>query len=124
MAGGKPIDVRVQGPDLKALEQTAREMRKFFQGFAGVRDVTCGFRAYRAGALRRAAAHSGHLVDAAGFACMLDLLLSLRDAGAALAEVPIDLRYDRKRSASKLRVWRTAAETLRVVGRHGRPRER
>ena len=39
-AGGKPIDVRIQGPDLKALEATAREMRKFFRGFAGVRDVT------------------------------------------------------------------------------------
>ncbi len=39
-AGGKPIDVRIQGPDLKALEASAREMRKFFQGFAGVRDVS------------------------------------------------------------------------------------
>ncbi len=39
-AGGKPIDVRIQGPDLKALEATARDMRKFFRGFAGVRDVT------------------------------------------------------------------------------------
>ena len=39
-AGGKPIDVRLQGPDLKTLEQTAREMRKFLTGFAGVRDVT------------------------------------------------------------------------------------
>ena len=39
-AGGKPIDVRLQGPDLKALEATAKEMRKFFRGFAGVRDVT------------------------------------------------------------------------------------
>ncbi len=38
--GGKPIDIRLQGPDLSALQATAREMRKFFLGFAGVRDVT------------------------------------------------------------------------------------
>ncbi|WP_193175059.1 efflux RND transporter permease subunit [Oricola nitratireducens] len=38
--GGKPIDIRLQGPDLLALQATAREMRKFFLGFAGVRDVT------------------------------------------------------------------------------------
>jgi multidrug efflux pump subunit AcrB len=38
-AGGKPIDIRIQGPDLMALETTAKEMRKFFRGFAGVRDV-------------------------------------------------------------------------------------
>ena len=86
---------------------------------AGVRDVTCGFRAYRAGALRRAAARYGRLVEADGFACMLDLLLKLRGVGAACAEVPIDLRYDRKRGASKLRVGRTVAETLRVLRRHG-----
>jgi dolichol-phosphate mannosyltransferase len=89
------------------------------------RDVTCGFRAYRAGALRRAAAPSGILVHAAGFACMLDLLLALHAAGAAMAEVPIDLRYDRKRGASKLRVARTVAETLRVLRTHRRtPRPR
>jgi HAE1 family hydrophobic/amphiphilic exporter-1 len=39
-AGGKPIDVRIQGEDLAALEATAREMRRFFRGFEGVRDVT------------------------------------------------------------------------------------
>jgi len=38
--GGKPIDIRLQGEDLAALQQTAREMRRFFLGFAGVRDVT------------------------------------------------------------------------------------
>ncbi|MBN2906072.1 MAG: efflux RND transporter permease subunit [Rhodobacteraceae bacterium] len=38
--GGKPIDIRLQGPDLPALEATAREMRRFFRAFDGVRDVT------------------------------------------------------------------------------------
>ena len=39
-AGGKPIDIRLQGPDLDALFATAKEMRKFFREFEGVRDVT------------------------------------------------------------------------------------
>ncbi|APZ53225.1 efflux RND transporter permease subunit [Salipiger abyssi] len=39
-AGGKPIDLLVQGPDLEALAVTAREMRRFFRDFDGVRDVT------------------------------------------------------------------------------------
>nr|WP_255618396.1 efflux RND transporter permease subunit [Roseibaca sp. Y0-43] len=42
--GGKPIDVRLQGPDLRVLEATAREMRAFFRGFSGVRDVTYDLR--------------------------------------------------------------------------------
>ena len=39
-AGGKPIDIRLQGQDLNALRATAKEMRKFFRDFEGVRDVT------------------------------------------------------------------------------------
>ena len=39
-AGGKPIDLRLLGDDLDELSTTARELRKFFRGFDGVRDVT------------------------------------------------------------------------------------
>ena len=42
--GGKPIDIRLQGPDLSELEATARELRRFFSGFAGVRDVNFDLR--------------------------------------------------------------------------------
>ena len=39
-AGGKPIDLRVVGADLEELATTARELRRFFRNFDGVRDVT------------------------------------------------------------------------------------
>ena len=39
-AGGKPIDLLVTGTDLDQLALTARELRRFFLGFDGVRDVT------------------------------------------------------------------------------------
>lgn len=39
-AGGKPIDLLVTGKDLDELAVTARELRRFFRGFEGVRDVT------------------------------------------------------------------------------------
>lgn len=42
--GGKPIDVRLQGPDLPELEATARELRMFFRGFDGVREVSYDLR--------------------------------------------------------------------------------
>jgi len=42
--GGKPIDVRLQGPDLTVLEATARDLRAFFRGFQGVRDVSYDLR--------------------------------------------------------------------------------
>lgn len=39
-AGGKPIDLLVTGNSLEDLSMTARELRRFFRGFDGVRDVT------------------------------------------------------------------------------------
>ena len=82
----------------------------------GVRDATGGFRAYRVAALRRAAAaRGGTLIGVDGFACMVDLLLALHASGARCCEVPIELRYDQKRGASKLPVWPTVRDTLRIA---------
>jgi len=82
----------------------------------GVRDYTCGYRAYRVEALRRAAERYGSaLVDQEGFQCMVDVLLKLRPLGLVFGEVPIVLRYDRKGGESKMRVGRTALHTLRLL---------
>jgi dolichol-phosphate mannosyltransferase len=111
---------RLRGVPLfrRLLSRAASRLVRLVAPVGDVRDVTCGFRAYRAGALRRAAAGRARLVEADGFACMLDLLLTLRAVGAVCVEVPIDLRYDRKRGPSKLRVGRTVVETVRVLRRH------
>jgi dolichol-phosphate mannosyltransferase len=68
-------------------------------------DYTCGYRAYRIGALQRAAGryHAG-LVEESGFACMTELLLKLNGAGLRFAEIPLQLRYDQKPTASKMDV--------------------
>lgn len=85
----------------------------------GVRDFTCGYRAYRAAVLRRAVARYGNaLLDQDGFQCMVDLLLKLRSLGVLFAEVPLLLRYDRKSGKSKMRVARTAGQTLALLLRH------
>lgn len=82
----------------------------------GVRDFTCGYRAYRVSALRRAVAKYGDsLFEFAGFQCMVDLLLKLRGADARFAEVPVVLRYDLKQGQSKMRVFETAARTLQLA---------
>jgi len=82
----------------------------------GVRDYTCGYRAYRVTALRRAADRYGSsLFEFDGFQCMVDLLLKLRGAGAHFSEAPVVLRYDLKKGQSKMRVWRTAIRTLHLA---------
>ena len=82
----------------------------------GVRDYTCGFRAYRADALRQAIARYGDgLISETGFSCMADLLLKLRALPLEMGEVPLELRYDRRGGGSKMRVLRTIRQTLGLL---------
>lgn len=82
----------------------------------GVRDFTCGYRAYRAGALRKAIDHYGpSFVDQTGFQCMVDIILKLRTMDVIFGEVPMLLRYDLKGGGSKMRVYKTAKSTLLLL---------
>jgi dolichol-phosphate mannosyltransferase len=84
----------------------------------GVRDFTSGFRAYRVSLLDRAARHWGErLIEEQGFACMVELLLKLRHCRPVITEVPLELRYDRKQSVSKLRVRRTIVQYVKLLTR-------
>lgn len=90
-----------------------------------VRDYTCGFRAYRAGLLRRVTEHDPGFISEKGFTCMVDILLKLRQEHppVLMTEVPLLLRYDKKLGASKMDVSRTVRDTLNLVARRllGRP---
>jgi len=83
----------------------------------GVRDYTCGYRAYRAGVLRRAFATYGPtgLVTAPGFACSAEVLVKLAELGARFREVPLVLRYDLRAGKSKMRILRTISGYLYIL---------
>jgi dolichol-phosphate mannosyltransferase len=89
-------------------------------GIPGVRDYSCGFRAYRASVLQRAYEHYGdHFITERGFACMVEILLQLsRLKPIRFGEVPFTLHYDLKPTPTKMRVSRTIADTLRLAVRH------
>ena len=48
---------------------------------------------------------------------MVDILLKLRRMPLIFGEVPLILRYDFKKGASKMRIFRTAYNTLLIVFR-------
>jgi dolichol-phosphate mannosyltransferase len=85
----------------------------------GIRDYTCGFRAYRAAVLQDAvAAHGTALFDQTGFQSMVDVLLRLgRRHDLVFGEVPFVLRYDRKHGASKMQVARTVRDSLLLLAK-------
>lgn len=84
----------------------------------GVKDFTCGFRAYRGRVIKSAIEEYGDaFIDQEGFQCMVDVLLKLRKYNLLFGEVPLVLRYDFKEGESKMNVGRTIRNTLALIAR-------
>lgn len=82
----------------------------------GVKDFTCGYRAYRAAVLKEAIAFYGsEFLNQEGFECMVDILLKLRRLNIIFGEVPMILRYDRKQGVSSMKIARTIVSTFRLI---------
>jgi dolichol-phosphate mannosyltransferase len=85
-------------------------------GPPGVHTYSSLFRAYRAGALRRAAdGPGGALVREQGFAASVELLLRLHRAGARIAEIPTVNDWSGRAGTSKLSLRPTAHAYLRLM---------
>ena len=85
---------------------------------SGIRDYTCGYRAYRASALSEAIERDGEsFFDQDGFQCMVDILLKLSRSPLVFGEVPLVLRYDLKGGVSKMNVSNTITKTLGLLVR-------
>lgn len=105
-------------PDRQLYSHAASLILRLRFPSAGARDFTCGYRAYRIDMVREAFARWGdQFISVQGFACMLQVLLRMHALRARIREVPLVLRYDRKRGPSKMRVLRTIANTLRLIAR-------
>jgi dolichol-phosphate mannosyltransferase len=86
---------------------------KILKPIKGVRDYTCGFRAYRVELLMKADQQYGDkFIEQQGFGCMAEVLLKLRAFKPVIHEVPFILRYDLKRGESKMKVWKTIKSNL------------
>jgi dolichol-phosphate mannosyltransferase len=82
----------------------------------GIRDYTCGYRAYRLEILLRAKERFGdRLFEGKGFSCMAELLIKLRSLDLLAMEIPIVLRYDWKQGPSKMPLTKTIISTLKLL---------
>lgn len=102
----------------RALSFGARVLFQVFMPIPGVRDYTCGYRAYRGRVLKDAFIRFGDdFVNQEGFQCMVDILLKLRKLDVIFGEVPLILRYDLKGGQSKMRIARTVWKTLALLAK-------
>jgi dolichol-phosphate mannosyltransferase len=98
------------------LSWAASWLFRIFFPIRGVRDYTCGYRAYRADVTKTLIDKYGpEFISERGFSCMIDILLRLREHGVVFTEVPLVLRYDLKPGRTKMRVLQTIIDTLKLL---------
>jgi dolichol-phosphate mannosyltransferase len=119
-AGGSTVGV----PWWRRLTTAAsRAVYRFALGPLPANDLSSGFRLYRMSLIRRALATYGPaFITTAGFGVMVEIITRLAWLDARVTEAPIRLRYDLKRSASRMRTLDTAADFARLLWRLRRAR--
>ncbi|MEW5946883.1 MAG: glycosyltransferase [bacterium] len=111
--GGGEIGV---SPPRRILSRGAVLFMRLFAGVPGVRDYTCGFRAYSRRILRESRrAFGANLIETGGFSVMAELLVRMNPLGARVEEIPFVLHYERKRGRSKIRFARTIAGYAKIA---------
>ncbi len=100
----------------KCLSWGASILFRIIVRIKGVRDYTCGYRTYKAGLIFKAVEYyKDKFIQQKGFAVMAEILIKLKRFKPIIIEVPMILRYDKKESESKLRIFRTIAQTLKML---------
>lgn len=109
---------RVRGVPLsrRVLSLAAGLIFKILFPISGVKDYTCGFRAYRVDLIKKGmAVYKNKFISERGFSCMVDILLKLRRLDPICTEIPMILRYDLKKGKSKMNVFQTVKDTLELI---------
>lgn len=100
----------------KILSWCASIIFRIVMPIKGVKDYTCGYRAYKAYVIKNAfKKYEEKFIDQQGFQAMVDILLKLRPMNFIFGEVPFILRYDFKESTSKMKVKQTIINTIKLL---------
>ena len=87
------------------ISRLANLFMKLVFNIKGVKDYSCGFRAYRVSVIKDAIAIFGNgfvQLRGLGFTTTLEVIVKLKLMGRRFSEVPFILRYDQKESSSKM----------------------
>lgn len=100
--GGAQIGVNLYR---RFISRCANLLLKFFFPIPGLKEYTCGYRAYRVALIQDAIGIFGNqFIDlkGMGFTGTIEKLIKCKMMGARVGEVPFVLRYDRKQGPSKV----------------------
>lgn len=96
----------------------AKVVYQMLLGVKNVRDYTCGYRLYSRKALELLQNTFGEkMIEESGFTCMAEVLYKMNLCGIRFAEVPFILHYDYKEGTSKMKVVKTAINSIKLAFR-------
>lgn len=102
----------------RILSWGAGQVMHFFFPIPGVKDYSCGYRAYRRSALERAYRNYGEqLMESRSFAAMVELLIKVVPFCQGVGEIPLILHYERKRGKSKMKIGSTIKGYFMLIHR-------
>jgi dolichol-phosphate mannosyltransferase len=99
----------------RVLSKEASRLYRWVFHLPEVHDYSCGYRLFRAGLAQRALAQRKTLGLGTGFYATGELLLCLREQTVRFGEVPFELHYERKPTASKMPTVQTIIGTIRFL---------
>lgn len=103
--GGKEIGLSFLR---RILSRGAYWILSFFFPYPGVKDYTSGYRVYSGNLLKQASDFYGEkFITEKGFTVMAEILLKLGKLEPKITEIPLSLRYDLKKSKSKIKIIHT-----------------
>lgn len=106
------------GPWRRFLSWGAGQVMQRFFPLPGVRDYSCGYRAYRLSRIQEGLDRYGDtLIESQNFAAMVEILLKLSPLCKRFAELPFELHYERKAGPSKMKVLATVLGYFNLIWR-------
>jgi len=92
----------------RILSWGAGRVMHYFVPITGVRDYSCGYRAYRLSILAEGTRLYGpNIIKSCNFSGMVELLLKVAPFAKRVTEIPLKLHYELKKGASKMRIGAT-----------------
>ncbi|TGE34297.1 glycosyltransferase family 2 protein [Desulfosporosinus sp. Sb-LF] len=100
----------------RGLSWGAGKFMHYFAPIKGVRDYSCGYRAYRLSVLAEGTRQYGpNIIQSRNFSGMVELLLKVAPFAENVTEIPLKLHYELKKGASKMRIWATIWGYIQLI---------
>lgn len=100
----------------RLLSWGAGRVMHYFFPIAGVRDYSCGYRAYRLSILAEGTRTYGpNIIQSDNFSGMVELLLKVAPLAEGITEVPLKLHYELKCGDSKMKIWATIWGYIQLI---------